>query len=363
MALQHHIGPTEFGIRMKRTFFVVLLSAMCFAGFSQQKVKNVILLIGDGMGLAQSYAAYMANGDSLAMFSMPYTGLSITTCADRKVTDSGAGGTAIATGHKANYNAIGLDENGFRHPSLLKIAKQCGKSTAIVCSCDLTHATPASFMTRVKDRKMQEEIALSYLEGDCDVALGGGSKRFLPNGRKDRKNLADSLRAKGFDVVFSQEELQRSKNDKIIGLFAEEHLAQAAERGGVMQSNMRKALQTVAQNEKGFFMMLEGSKIDMEAHYNKYEPMIGELLDFDRCVAIALDFARKDGNTLVVVTADHETGGLTLPAEGKKTKAAWSSLDHTGVPVPIYSFGSGAENFTGVMQNTDIFFEIYKLMN
>ena len=130
-----------------------------------------------------------------------------------------------------------------------------------------------------------------------------------------------------------------------------------------MQSNMAKALEVIGRNEKGFFMMLEGSKIDMEAHYNKYKPMIDEVLDFDRCVAMALDFAKRDGNTLVIVTADHETGGLTLPAEGKKTKDVWTSSDHTGVPVPVYSFGQGAENFTGVMQNTDIFFEIYKLMN
>lgn len=348
---------------MKKTVIVFLLSAICLVAFPQQKVKNVILLIGDGMGLAQSYAAYMANGDSLAMYSMPVTGFSITTCADRKVTDSGAGGTAIATGHKANYHAIGLDGNGFSHPSLLKIAKQYGKSTAIVCSCDLTHATPASFVANVKDRKLQDEIALCYLEGYCDVALGGGSKRFLSTGRKDKLNLADSLRARGYDVVFSQQELSNSSNDKIIGLFAEEHLAEAAKRGGIMQSNMAKALEVIGRNEKGFFMMLEGSKIDMEAHYNKYKPMIDEVLDFDRCVAMALDFAKRDGNTLVIVTADHETGGLTLPAEGKKTKDVWTSSDHTGVPVPVYSFGPGAENFTGVMQNTDIFFEIYKLMN
>ena len=113
MALQHHIGTTEFVRKMKKTVIVFLLSVMCLVAFPQQKVKNVILLIGDGMGLAQSYAAYMANGDSLAMFSMPVTGFSITTCADRKVTDSGAGGTAIATGHKANYHAIGLDGNGY----------------------------------------------------------------------------------------------------------------------------------------------------------------------------------------------------------------------------------------------------------
>lgn len=347
---------------MKKALSFLSLIALSFFALAQSEVKNVILLIGDGMGLAQSYAAYLANDKSLSIYTMPYTGLSITSCADREVTDSGAGGTAIATGHKANYKAIGLDKNNISHPSLLKIAKQYGKSTAIVCSCDLTHATPAAFVANVKNRDLQEQIALSYLEEYCDIALGGGAERFTSKGRKDKLNLIDSLAKRGYAVVYSQDELSKCESEKIFGLFAEGHLPEASKRGGVMQQYMLKALEQLDKNPNGFFMMLEGSRIDMEAHLNKYDAMVEETLDFDRCVAIALDFAKRKGNTLVVVTADHETGGLTLPAKGSKTKDKWTTLNHTGVPVPIYSFGPGAENFTRVMQNTDIFFEIYKLM-
>ena len=347
---------------MKKALSFLSLIALSFFALAQSEVKNVILLIGDGMGLAQSYAAYLANDKSLSMYTMPYTGLSITSCADREVTDSGAGGTAIATGHKANYKAIGLDKNNISHPSLLKIAKQYGKSTAIVCSCDLTHATPAAFVANVKNRDLQEQIALSYLEEYCDIALGGGAERFTSKGRKDKLNLIDSLAKRGYAVVYSQDELSKCESEKIFGLFAEGHLPEASKRGGVMQQYMLKALEQLDKNPNGFFMMLEGSRIDMEAHLNKYDAMVEETLDFDRCVAIALDFAKRKGNTLVVVTADHETGGLTLPAKGSKTQDKWTTLNHTGVPVPIYSFGPGAENFTRVMQNTDIFFEIYKLM-
>ncbi len=347
---------------MKKTLLLSLCLFVCVFAFAQPKAKNVILLIGDGMGLAQTYAAYMANGDSLALYTMPYTGFSITTCADRRVTDSGAGGTAIATGHKANYRSIGLDRYGVSHPSLLKVAKGYGKSTAIVCSCDITHATPASFIANVKDRDEQERIALAYLEGWCDVGLGGGGKRFDPKERKDKLNLVDSLRKRGFDVVFSGDELTQSKNKKIIGLFADKHLESAKKRGGFMEICMQEALNRIAENENGFFLMVEGSQIDMEAHVHKYGSMTEEVLDFDRLVAMALDFARRDGNTLVVVTADHETGGLTIPAKGKNTTEAWTTLDHTGVPVPIFAYGVGAERFCGVKQNTDIFFEIYKLM-
>lgn len=347
---------------MKKALSFLSLIALSFFALAQSEVKNVILLIGDGMGLAQSYAAYLANDKSLSMYTMPYTGLSITSCADREVTDSGAGGTAIATGHKANYKAIGLDKNNISHPSLLKIAKQYGKSTAIVCSCDLTHATPAAFVANVKNRDLQEQIALSYLEEYCDIALGGGAERFTSKGRKDKLNLIDSLAKRGYAIVYSQDELSKCESEKIFGLFAEGHLPEASKRGGVMQQYMLKALEQLDKNPNGFFMMLEGSRIDMEAHLNKYDAMVEETLDFDRCVAIALDFAKRKGNTLVVVTADHETGGLTLPAKGSKTQDKWTTLNHTGVPVPIYSFGPGAENFTRVMQNTDIFFEIYKLM-
>lgn len=347
---------------MKKALSFLSLIALSFFALAQSEVKNVILLIGDGMGLAQSYAAYLANDKSLSIYTMPYTGLSITSCADREVTDSGAGGTAIATGHKANYKAIGLDKNNISHPSLLKIAKQYGKSTAIVCSCDLTHATPAAFVANVKNRDLQEQIALSYLEEYCDIALGGGAERFTSKGRKDKLNLIDSLAKRGYAVVYSQDELSKCESEKIFGLFAEGHLPEASKRGGVMQQYMLKALEQLDKNPNGFFMMLEGSRIDMEAHLNKYDAMVEETLDFDRCVAIALDFAKRKGNTLVVVTADHETGGLTLPAKGSKTQDKWTTLNHTGVPVPIYSFGPGAENFTRVMQNTDIFFEIYKLM-
>lgn len=347
---------------MKKALSFLSLIALSFFALAQSEVKNVILLIGDGMGLAQSYAAYLANDKSLSMYTMPYTGLSITSCADREVTDSGAGGTAIATGHKANYKAIGLDENNISHPSLLKIAKQYGKSTAIVCSCDLTHATPAAFVANVKNRDLQEQIALSYLEEYCDIALGGGAERFTSKGRKDKLNLIDSLAKRGYAIVYSEDELSKCESEKIFGLFAEGHLPEASKRDGVMQQYMLKALEQLDKNPNGFFMMLEGSRIDMEAHLNKYDAMVEETLDFDRCVAIALDFAKRKGNTLVVVTADHETGGLTLPAKGSKTQDKWTTLNHTGVPVPIYSFGPGAENFTRVMQNTDIFFEIYKLM-
>lgn len=347
---------------MKRFCIAVCLSFLPFVLWSQQDVRNVILMIGDGMGLAHSYAAYLYNGDSLVMFTMPYTAFAITSCADRKVTDSGAGGTAIATGHKTNYGCIGIDYKGIARNSLLEIAKRAGKSTAMVCTSNITHATPASFVAHVSDRDLQDSIALAYLSENVDVVLGGGRDNFMPDKRKDGLNIADSLKEKGYAVVMNTNELDEVKSDRIVGLFADNHLEPFAKRGNFMEKSMTKALDVVSDNEEGFFMMVEGSKIDMEAHDNRYERMMDELLDFDACVRIALDFARKDGHTLVVVVADHETGGLALKSKDEGTECEWTSEDHTAIPVPVYAYGPGSEQFRGVIQNTDIFWKIYNLM-
>ncbi len=347
---------------MKKIVFLLLSIFFLNIGYSQPKPKNVILLIGDGMGVAQTYAAYIANDKQLTMYTMPYVGLSITYCANKEVTDSGAGGTALAIGQKALYGSIGLDSLSNSHLSLLKIAKNQGKSTAIITSCDVTHATPASFVANVKDRNQQDEIALSFIKENIDIVIGGGKDRFVASKRKDKLNLIDSLTKKKYEIYSDLEQIKNTKSDRFYALLAEGHLDNAKKRGDVLPESLEKTLNTLSKNENGFFLMLEGSKIDMEAHLHKYNEMIDEVKDFDKCVEIALEFAKNNGETLIVVTADHETGGLTLPADNNLTKDEWTSWHHTAVPVPIFSYGVGAENFTGVMQNTDVFWKIYSLI-
>lgn len=346
-----------------KKIILVFLAIFLFVNLSSQpKPKNVIFLIGDGMGVAQTYAAYLANDKQLTMYTMPYVGLSITYCANKEVTDSGAGGTALAIGQKALYGSIGLDSLSNPHFSLLKIAKNQGKSTAIITSCDVTHATPASFVANVKDRNQQDEIALSFIKENIDIVIGGGKNRFVSSKRKDKFNLIDSLIKKKYEIYSDLEQIKNTKSDRFYALLTEGHLDNAKKRGNVLPESLEKTLDILSKNENGFFIMLEGSKIDMEAHLHKYNDMIDEVKDFDKCVEIALEFAKKNGETLIVVTADHETGGLTLPADNNLTKDEWTSWHHTAVPVPIFSYGVGAENFTGVMQNTDVFWNIYNLI-
>lgn len=331
--------------------------------FSQP--KNVILMIGDGMGLAQAYSAYTVNHGRLNIFTMPFTGFSKTYCADKYVTDSGAGATALAIGHKANYQSIGLDSLGNPHPSLIKLAKRKGLSTSIITTCDLTHATPAAFVANVKNRKEAEKIALAYLEKNVDIFVGGGLDNFLSTKRKDKLSLTDSLVKSGYNMIYSLDNISQI-NNKTAAIMFPSHPPRARQRKDMLCLSLAKTLDVLDKEDKGFFMMLEGSQIDFEAHLNKFDNMVDEILDFDKAVGLAIEFAKRDGNTLVIVIADHETGGLTLndgSIPNAEVKDKWSSLNHTGVMVPIYAFGKGAENFTGVMENTDVFEKIKRLLN
>ncbi len=351
---------------MKKLLIQYILFLFFIPLLSNAQPKKVILMIGDGMGLAQAYSAYTVNNGKLNIFTMPITGFSKTFCADRYVTDSGAGATALAIGHKANYESIGLDSLWQKHPSLVKLSKQKGLSTAIITTCNLTHATPAAFVSNVTKRTMQDEIALSYLEGNVDVFIGGGKDNFVAEKRKDKLSLIDSLKVRGYNLLYNIDEvdsyaINKSKKNLIAGLLYDNHPPLAQKRNNMLCRSLEKTLSILSENDKGFFIMLEGSQIDFEAHLNRFDNMVNEVIDFDKAVGLALEYAKKDSNTLVIVIADHETGGLTLNGgsikEGK-VKDKWTSLEHSGVMVPVYAFGLGAENFSGVMDNTDVFRKI-----
>ncbi|MGP1515334.1 MAG: alkaline phosphatase [Bacteroidales bacterium] len=340
----------------KLKIIIFLITPILLSNISAQQTKNIIVLIGDGMGINQLYSSYETNNKFLNIYTMPHTAISITNCFDRRVTDSGAGGTAIACGQKTYYRAIGVDRDTIPIASMLEICKQMGKKTGLIVSCDLTHATPASYIAHVKDRGMYEDIAKYYLKGECDIFLGGGMDRFV--NREDGKNLISELERQGYEIVHNEKELLSTTTDRIAGFFANNHLPLYKERGKIMQTALLTTINRFKEEANGFFIMLEGSQIDMQAHNNKFVEVIDETLDFDACVKIALDFAREDKNTLVVVTADHETGGLTLPvAHNDMDTCKWSTTGHTSSPIVIYAEGPGSENFHGVIQN-DIQFHI-----
>ena len=324
------------------------------------EIQNVILMIGDGMGLPDVYAAMTVSDKPLNIERCNIVGLQKTFSSDNYITDSGAAGTALATGNKTKNGAIGVDAHGNRLKSILEISEDYGLATGLVSTSSVTHATPASFIAHQSSRGSYEDIAMDFLRTDIDVFIGGGIDHFYR--RKDKLNLLDSLKLRGYEIDTTLAMVLNSTSLKLAGLTAPVHNPYRLKgRGDMLPAASGKAIEILSKNKKGFFLMVEGSQIDWAAHANVADTVVDETLDFDKAVGVALDFAQADGHTLVIVTADHETGGVTLTGgnrEAHKVKLSFSTKDHTAVMVPVYAYGPGADKFMGIYDNTDIFKKI-----
>jgi len=348
---------------MKKIKFIVLFIFTISIVFAQKQPKNVIFIIGDGMGLAHIYAGMVANGNKLQLERFKNIGFSKTYSANNFTTDSGAGGTALACGVKTKNGMIGMGADSVAAESILEVAEKNGLATGLVTACDITHATPASFIAHQVSRKMAEEIAADFLKTDIDVFIGGGRNNFEK--RNDNRNISNELKEKGYTIAYTIEDVKKTKTGKLAGLLYDVHPTYVPERGEMLPEATLAALDILDNNKKGFFMMIEGSQIDWAAHDNNAEQIAKEVLDLDKTIGKVLDFAEKNKNTLVIVTADHETGGLTMP-KGNMSKneltAAFSTKEHSGVPVPVFAFGPGADNFTGFMENVSFKNKLIKLL-
>ncbi|HLW07788.1 MAG TPA: alkaline phosphatase, partial [Marinilabiliaceae bacterium] len=323
--------------------------------------KNIILLIGDGMGVAQVFSGITANHGALNITQMPFTGFSQTQSADDYVTDSAAGGTALSTGQRTYNGALAVDRDTLPIPTILEISEKNGYATGLVSTSSITHATPASFIAHQPHRDMAEEIAADFLNVDIDVFIGGGRKFFAE--RKDSRNLLEELKEKDYQVFYSLEEATNINSGKLAILTAENHNERYPARGKMLPEATEKAIQILQNNKNGFFLMVEGSMIDWGGHDNDTEYIVQEMLDFDRAVAKALEFATSNKETLVIITADHETGGMALEGgdiSKGKVSANYTTGGHTAVMVPVFAYGAGAEKFTGVYKNTDVFKKMKK---
>lgn len=356
----------------------LLLATLPLAGAPRSsQPKNIILLVGDGMGISQVTLAHLAVGNTggqLAMETMKYGGFvkpfSVGVDGRRNVvTDSAAASTAMATGHKTRNGMLGVLPDGKPVRSILLEAQRQGRSTGLVTTVTITHATPAGFAVNVSSRGSEADIAVQYLERKVDVLLGGGEAFFLPQNaegskRLDNRDLLAEARSAGYVVARTREELLSARGPRLLGLFHLSHMACEPPEPSLAEMT-RKALDVLSQNRKGFFVMVEGGQIDFAGHANNAAANLKHTLDFDAAVAVALDFARKRGDTLVIVTADHETGGQVIvgPAANSTSdhSVLWASKDHTGTMVPILAEGPGAELFTGFLDNTDIARRIARL--
>jgi alkaline phosphatase len=328
------------------------------------KARNVILMIGDGMGVSQIYAGMVANHGNLNIERCKNTGFIKTFSASDFITDSGAAGTAMSTGKKTYNGAMGVNVDSLPEKTILEIAEENGLATGIVVTCPVTHATPAAFIAHQKSRNMYEEIAEDFLKTDIDVFIGGGRDHFVK--RKNNIDLTAKLKEKGYKVLFKMDSINFVKSGKLAALIADMNIPPYRDSAGIQRGDMlpeatSAALDILSNNEKGFFLMVEGSQIDWACHANNTEYIVEEMLDFDRAIGKVLDFAAREGNTLVIITADHETGGMGINGgsfdEGT-VDAGYTTGNHTGVMVPVFAYGPGSEEFRGIYDNTDIFAKI-----
>ena len=392
--------------------------------------RNVILLIGDGMGQAHRFAGQLlaAGRDGrLAMDRLPVTGQMGTMCVDPTtfVTDSAAAATAIATGVKTVNGCVAIDQNGREQRTILELAKASGRSVGLISTCQITDATPAAFAAHVPHRADQSEVARQYIErAGVDVILGGGAAHWFPVGHPLPRELSAARRWRGigsdgdlvrrayelgYEIAFDAPSLQRSLRQRrlqpggpLLGLFAaQEFFVQTAEDLGAVYDPpvsladlTSAAIEVLQTNPQGFFLLVEESAIDRMAHQNNAPLTLKGVLELDRAVQVALAFAsRSPHDTLLVVTADHECGGLAVagsqdqpyPYEpggglldtmlagedgpfpvtgtGYGFVLGWATTGHTSAPVPISATGPGAERLSGSIENTDLFHALAEAMD
>lgn len=324
--------------------------------------RNVVLMIGDGMGLSHITAA-MATRDTLHMERLTVGGLVATHPHGSFVTDSAAGATAYATGRRTANGSVSVDPEGERLKTVLEHAEERGMATGLVATCSVTHATPAAFAAHVGNRERYLDIAEQLASSGVDVLFGGGQSHFLPSGkgcgvRADGADLVDSLRRR-MPVALTAEEFRSLENtDAACALLAPDYAPAAGERDPDLAELTTKALEILSRDPDGFFLMVEGSQIDWAAHQSEHDWLVAELADFDDAVGVVMDFAERDGGTLVVVTSDHETGGYAVldgSLDRREISAPLFSTDgHTGSMVPLLAYGPGSDVFGGMLDNAEV---------
>lgn len=331
---------------------------VCTAALAEQRdVKNVIVLIVDGCSSEQYTLARWFKGEPLAVDEIR-VGMVKTYIADSVVADSAPAGSAYATGVRTSDKMISVgpkagtlsvvqepDKDLQQRPmaTVLEGARLLGKATGIVATSRVSHATPAAYMAHVPSRSLEEEIMEQAVYQGVDVVLGGGAEYLLPidagGKRRDKEDLTAVLRQRGYQFAKTQSDLERVKTGKLFGMFAKGHLAPEIDRPQVapeeptLEQMTRKAIELLSQDPDGFFLMVEGSQVDWACHANDPAQLLSDLVMYDRAVAAALEFAKRDGNTLVLALSDHNTGGMSIG--NSKTNKMYSQMKLEDLLAPL----------------------------
>ncbi|MDG2060916.1 MAG: alkaline phosphatase [SAR86 cluster bacterium] len=349
--------------------------------------KNVILLIGDGMSVSQISVYRLLKGGPnhrVSFDRFPFSGIVLTHSEDALITDSASSATAYSTGQKTKNRYLGLDSKNNSLENLTETLDRYKFVSSLIATSEITHATPAAFASHVESRWDTDQISKDLVSSKVATLLGGGRNVFNTesNGgvRKDKEDLYETLKS-STNLLTTKQGLMNfdlSKEGRVFGLFADNHLRDMEDLSNhpkepSLSEMLQFALDRFDHHKErgceGFFIMAEGSQVDWSGHTNNLKYLEREMDDLDDAINLSYKFALDNQETLVIVTSDHETGGLLIESEGlsytgNKVKFSYNTDigkgNHTGVPVPVYAFGPGAENFTGTLDNTDIYHAIIK---
>ena len=331
---------------------------------ANKKPLNIILMIGDGTGLAQIASGYFANNNQLTVMNLKHLGLVTTRSATDFTTDSAASGTAYACGIKTFNYAIGVDLAKNPAPNIPEIVAKKGIVSGVVSTDALDGATPASFFAHQPNRGMANEIWADLPGSELIFFAAGDKERF-----ESRPDSTQKAVKEVFTVVDNLNDPAYAKAARLGYLPTKVEAGYIVDgRTDFLPKSARYAMDFLkdhSNRKKGFFLMVEGARIDKACHANQFESMVKEMLDFDKAIAEAIKFADEDGNTLVIISADHETGGLAV-AEGNPTRGEASGnyvyTWHSAIPVPLFAYGPHAQDFMGVQGNEEVGQKIINLL-
>lgn len=345
---------------MKQTVVTALIMLLSLSSIEAQEIKNIIYLIGDGMGLSSVTMMQVEGGYEPTIFDKAdNVALQKSYSADNRVTDSAASGTALATGYKTNNTYLGCTPDGRAVESLFDVAKDRGMATGVVVTTYLQHATPAAFYAHTESRHNYELITQQLVQSSLDVAIGGGMEYFKKLYGDSVKEVAQSH---GFSLAEEFSEVRAADGDTpLLALLADWEVG--SNSGEYLAEATREALRILEHRGKdnGFVVMIEGSLIDGMGHANDAQAQQAEMRSFMGAIEVAVEYAKEHEDTLVVVTSDHETGGLSIVSADANFNLSeqgveyrWTTNGHSGVMIPIYLYGACSEAINGIVENTDI---------
>ena len=321
------------------------------------RIRNVILLIGDGMGQGAVNLGMYANGGELTMTNLKTMGYVRTQSANNFTTDSAASGTAYATGVKTKNGYLGKDSSKVNIPNIPELLAPLGYACGVVSTDDLNGATPAAFFAHQASRNAKEEIWADLPASQLTFASAGTQSVFEGMPLSTQEAIK-----KRFTLVYDPADPAAAGSQRLVYLPP----SVKQDRGDYLPATTQMAIDYLsARSKKGFFLMVEGARIDKSEHSNDLPGTVWETLDFDKAIEVAVRFAERDGHTLVIISADHETGATILakgdPAQGY-VSGIFASKSHTPMMVPLFAYGPRSREFSGVQENSDVARKILQIL-